>query len=158
MNPSKNDAVKFLKKVNVTAACWEWTASKEKTGYGVFYLNSKKFSAHRASYYIFKGEIPTGLNVCHSCDNPACVNPDHLFLGTQLDNMRDMSNKGRHKYVKPNKDVPRTYPKGNSKNFTLRLPRKIAEKVEAEARLMGVSVNSFVNLSLSEKLIPLEEN
>lgn len=73
--------------------CWQWIASVDKNGYGWF--GSKK--AHRISYEIYRGIIPKGMLVCHSCDNPSCVNPEHLWIGTNLDNMRDRNQKGRHK-------------------------------------------------------------
>lgn len=77
--------------------CWLWTGcvSPGKWGYGVFWVDGKTIKVHRYSYIIFKGEIPKGLFVCHSCDQPSCVNPDHLFLGTHQDNMKDMNSKGR---------------------------------------------------------------
>ena len=82
--------------------CLEWAGSLFWDGYGQY--NSKKNGkwikerAHRASYRLYKGD-PTGFLVCHSCDNPKCVNPDHLFLGTPLDNIRDMDKKGRRARV-----------------------------------------------------------
>lgn len=77
--------------------CWLWTATKNNKGYGMFTISALigKEVAHRVSYKLSKGPIPRGLFVCHECDTPACVNPKHLFLGTNRDNMRDMVAKGR---------------------------------------------------------------
>ncbi len=80
-----------------TGTCWQWTASKHKTkNRGCFHINGKSIEAHRASWLINKGLIPSDLSVLHTCDNPSCVRPTHLFLGTQADNMKDMVQKGRH--------------------------------------------------------------
>lgn len=75
--------------------CWEWLGTKNPNGYGSF--SSRYFSglAHRASWEIFVGPIPDGLFICHKCDNKSCVNPEHLFLGTQYDNMQDKAQKDR---------------------------------------------------------------
>ena len=78
-------------KINNTTGCWNWIASKDYRGYGKF----DRGWAHRASYELFIGKIPEGLCVLHKCDNPSCVNPNHLFLGTRGDNQKDMANKKR---------------------------------------------------------------
>jgi hypothetical protein len=85
----------FMGYVRKESDCWIWTGSLDHDGYGRFWLNSKTIQAHRVAYLLFCGEIDTGLWVLHSCDNPPCVKPDHLFLGTHQDNMDDKSMKGR---------------------------------------------------------------
>jgi len=95
---------RFWSKVNKTTVneCWEWTACLNNGGYGQFKLNGRMRPAHRISWMIRHGSMPPkdgsfhGLCVLHKCDNPRCVNPDHLFVGTHGDNMRDRSKKGRH--------------------------------------------------------------
>lgn len=79
--------------------CWIWTAGKSN-GYGIFRVgDNKTISAHRYSYILHNGKEPGSLFVCHRCDNPSCVNPDHLFLGTQGDNIQDMIDKGRFRHA-----------------------------------------------------------
>jgi hypothetical protein len=77
--------------INEETECWEITGYYDKDGYGE--ISHKR--AHRLAYELFKGEIPENMNVCHRCDNPKCCNPEHLFIGTQKDNIRDMVVKGR---------------------------------------------------------------
>lgn len=77
--------------------CWHWVGArlKQKYDYGTFWIDGGSERAHCVAYAIFRGSIPRGLFVLHTCDVPRCVNPDHLFLGTQSDNMHDASTKGR---------------------------------------------------------------
>lgn len=75
--------------------CWTWTAGKISAGYGSFSVDGKETRAHRYSYELYVGKIPKGLLVRHRCDNPACVNPEHLLLGTDKDNAKDRCRRGR---------------------------------------------------------------
>ncbi len=78
--------------------CWEWIGTKNPAGYGMIKQYGKiNIMAHRLSYILFKGEFKKELHACHTCDNPSCVNPNHLFIGTDKDNIQDMVNKGRGK-------------------------------------------------------------
>lgn len=75
--------------------CWEWAMAVSEQGYGVAAVGQKKASSHRIAYAAFVADIPAGINVCHRCDNPSCCNPEHLFLGSQKDNIQDCIRKGR---------------------------------------------------------------
>lgn len=90
-------APRFTKHVEKTESCWLWRGAVDTAGYGDCWFRGRTTGAHRVSWQIFRGEIPDGLFVLHKCDNPICVNPDHLFLGTHSDNMQDASAKGRLK-------------------------------------------------------------
>lgn len=76
--------------------CWEWQGAKSGRGYGRLSINGEYWLSHRLAYVLSRGEIPNGMLVCHTCDNPSCCNPDHLFLGTVKDNADDMVSKGRN--------------------------------------------------------------
>ncbi len=89
--------VRFMSKwvEDEVTGCWIWQGSLNDAGYGRFAHDGRSNLAHRYSYQYFNGEIPDNAFVCHSCDTPACCNPTHLWLGSQADNMRDASQKGR---------------------------------------------------------------
>ena len=98
MEISEDDIKRFWSSIDIAldSGCWEWQRGKITSGYGVFYLsNWRRMYAHRFSYIAFCGEIPADMVVCHSCDNPSCVNPAHLWLGKQGNNVRDCVAKGR---------------------------------------------------------------
>ncbi len=92
---------KFWSMVKVKPnGCWEWQGSfRDKQRYGAFWVNGRDERSHRVSWTLTFGAIPTGMHVLHNCDNPPCVRPDHLFLGTQADNNRDMVAKGRNTWI-----------------------------------------------------------
>ena len=85
----------FLSRVDKGEACWIWKLSKNKDGYGCWNFRGKPCHAHRVAWTLFRGDIPAGLHVLHVCDVRPCCNPDHLFLGTHQDNMKDRKLKGR---------------------------------------------------------------
>jgi len=105
----KSTVERFFSKVRIddTTDCWLWTTYKDKDGYGTFLIKDKLYKAHRFSYENLYGPIPEGMLVCHHCDNPSCVNPFHLFLGTHKDNIQDMWRKGRANKYKKGSNIPR---------------------------------------------------
>lgn len=90
----------FAKVAKHPSGCWLWSGATSGTGahkYGWVTFNKRQYKAHRLAWMLLIGEIPHGMSVCHKCDVPLCVNPDHLFLGTHAENMKDMHRKGRLK-------------------------------------------------------------
>lgn len=98
------------------SGCWIYTGFLDPEGYGKFMEAGKQLRAHRYSYTLHKGNIPEGLFVCHTCDVPCCVNPDHLWLGTHDDNMKDKVKKGRSNGNRPLKEKYNKPPIGETQN------------------------------------------
>lgn len=91
---NKKDLKRFEAKLDKTGDCWEWLAAKGSWGYGLFHLGKLRGS-HRVAYELYRGPIPEGMCVLHTCDNPGCNNPEHLWIGTSVENKADMVAKGR---------------------------------------------------------------
>lgn len=106
--PRATDEERFWSNVDKSGGCWVWTAARGGFGYGLIRLGSERSGTrrmqvtHRFSYELAFGAIPPGLVVCHRCDNPPCVNPAHMFLGTQADNMQDRVSKGHLSHMNGN--------------------------------------------------------
>jgi len=93
--PVRTPEENFWEKVDKSKECWEWQAARDKDGYGFFHHHGKMGKAHRFSWEMHNGPIPEGLQVLHKCDNPRCIRPDHLFVGTNIENVADRTKKRR---------------------------------------------------------------
>jgi HNH endonuclease len=122
----------FFEKTKRVGDCFIWYGSKFKSGYGRIRIKGKIYRANRVAFLIKKGEIPNGFCICHSCDNPSCVNPDHLFLGTHKENMDDMSIKTR--FYSP-----------LNKNQVLEI-RKSRLKTKELSNVFSVSIQTIKNI------------
>jgi len=130
-------ASRFWSKVRKSATCWNWIATKNADGYGNFRSGSRVLKAHRVSYELTHGPIPEGLFICHHCDNPACVNPSHLFLGTNRDNVVDMYSKGRGNSPRGKRHGAYTHPERLSRGERHGMAKLDDDKVRA-IRILAV--------------------
>lgn len=124
-----NSYARFWAKVDKTPTCWNWTGAKHSFGYGSVRISRRAYKAHRVSYEWLIGPIPEGMCLLHTCDNPMCVNPSHLQVGTKMDNTQDMMRKGRQKIIGA---------KGERVHGS-KLTPELVIKIRAEYRAGGVS-------------------
>lgn len=143
---------RFFSRVNKLGDedCWEWLGRKDKDGYGIFTIGHKtEYPAHRVSWVLYGNRIADDMQILHKCDNPSCVNPAHLFIGTQLDNIRDMQNKNRN----VNPPIHRGIENGNVKltEFTVaKIKYFLNKKVYTEeqlAKIYGVAKSTISAIS-----------
>lgn len=126
----EKEAARFRSRFDIApSGCWLWRTGLGPTGYGAFSVRGVQTSAHRASWIINMGRIPKGKSVLHKCDVRNCVNPEHLFLGTQLDNVRDMHAKGRARKVSGDSHWTRVNPERLARgdaSFSRRHPERLS--------------------------------
>jgi hypothetical protein len=135
----KTLAQRFWLRVQKGRGCWEWTGAHNPKGYGVMRIGESARLAHRISYEVEHGKIPIGLNALHQCDNPGCVRPDHLFLGTLADNNADMDAKGRRRSM-PSKltmEAIQTIKASAATNRSLALRFSVSESTIRAVRRYG---------------------
>lgn len=140
--PLTSREMRFLHHV-LGDGCWVWRGGLEADGYGRFPDAGGWRRAHRVAWELYYGPIPEGLCVCHRCDNPACVRPDHLFLGTHRDNIRDRDSKGRAAAGSRNGRAKLTEPEVQS----------IREEVAAGRSMYGIAKRRGLNPTTVQDLV-----
>lgn len=130
------------------SGCWLWLGQLDAGGYGCIRIGRKMIKAHRASFMVYRDMIPKGIKVLHHCDIPSCINPDHLFLGTQADNVRDMITKGRHR---PSRGQNNGRAKLNERQAAVIRESKETLRVLSERYGVSPTIISYVKRGISWK-------
>lgn len=145
---TEDDIQRFWTKVDTSGDCWVWKGGRSPSGYGMFTVKRRNTRAHRVSYMIAHGPIPDGMCVLHRCDNPPCINPKHLFLGTDLDNVRDRDAKGRTATGERNgfRKHPEIVPRGDSHPFRLNPGLHVRGERAPSAKLKEAQVREIRRL------------
>lgn len=145
--------IRFMQKVEKLSndECWLYVGGKDKDGYGLFQFAVKKtIRAHRYSYEIYKGNIPDGILVCHSCDNPPCVNPKHLFLGTPKQNVEDCVKKDRRCKIRESYNIGASHPRSKiteTQVLEMRSLMKDGASKKDMAKKYGISQSSAFDIN-----------
>lgn len=143
---NSDPAARFWAKVEKTDSCWLWRGCLNAQGYGNFRHRGRSQLTNRVAYELATGTIPpTGLDVCHRCDVPACVNPDHLFLGTRSDNVRDMVQKGRGNPARGDQSGARKHPERLGRGETSGMSKLTDEAVRLirAERAAGTTISAL---------------
>jgi hypothetical protein len=139
-------AERFWSRVGKSDECWIYKGFLDKDGYGGFWAHGRNLKAHRIAWNLTNGPIPDGLRVCHRCDNPSCVRPDHLFLGTDADNVRDRQAKGRS--ARGDRSGPRLHPdrlKRGEDNKAAKLTWEAVRDIRRRHAAGGVTMTALAN-------------
>lgn len=134
-------------KFNENNQCLEWKEGKAAKGYGTICFKKVILLTHRAAWIVFNGDIQDDMVVCHKCDNPPCINVDHLFLGTQKENMNDMILKGRLKRSEKNRILPKSI-KRQQLAFNINID--LHQRVKALAATRNISMSLWIMRALQE--------